>query len=250
MMGKVTGMFRKGWVPALCALAGAWLFGGCQSADPLPAETILRLKLTDSLSRYDSVAITVLDRQDMTNILEDVWHGPLATPSQMKGYELTKAKDRDFIVRVAGYAARGQLRLETLIFYEGGRKTVVHQTPPPYRPINQLASITPSTGKLSPAFKEDSLSYRVVVPADVKSVTLSLQPALAAAAMSIDGVPVAAGVPSQPIPIGTTPDTVQILVTDASQGGAYTRQYQVILNPTLPAVVLFAAGLRAPAPFS
>ena len=244
-MGKVTGMFRRGaglgMILALGALAGAWLLGGCQSADPLPADTILQLKLNDSLSRYDSVVITILDRQDMTNILETVWHAPLPAPSQMQGHVLTKAKDRDFIVRVAGYASRDQLRLETLIFYEGGRKTVVHQTPPPYQPVNQLISLTPSAGKLSPNFKEDSLFYRVIVPAETKTVTLSLQPALGAAQMSVDGIPVAAGTPSPAITMGTTPDTVKILVTDASQGAAYTRQYQVVLNPTLPAEALFSA---------
>ena len=220
---------------ALLGWSALSLLQSCQSAEPLPQETVLRLQLNDTLSRYDSVVITLVDHLDMTHVLEKVWAGPISTPSQIEGHTLTVAQGKDFIVRIAGYASHNQLRLETLIYYEGEKKTVVHRVPPPYQPLNQLTSLIPSVGKLTPAFKSDMLLYRDTLPLGTKTVKLQLAPLFSKAQVTVKGIPVAAGAASQDITVGNTVDTVVVLVTDATQGIAYTKQYQILLIPTLPA---------------
>jgi hypothetical protein len=239
---------------ALGLALGAVLFWSCQNATQAPPDTVLRLKLNDSLSRYDSVVITILDRQDMSKILEKVWSGRLNTPSLLPGHTLSAAKDKDFIVRVAGYAADGQLFVETLIYYEGGKATVYHNPVPPYKPRNLLQSLSLSSGKLSPGFLPDSLSYQAVIAEGIKSVIVNLQAQFSGAIVTLAGDTVAAGAASKPVAMGTTPDTLAIIVTDASQGAAYARAYRLILNPTLPPKVLLASitpsvGVLSP-PFS
>ncbi len=233
-------------------LLAALFFTGCQTTDSLPAETVLRLSLNDSLSKYDSVVVTIVDRQNPSLVLENVWSGHLTTPTQLPGHTLTVAKGKDFIVRVAGYAADNQLFLETHIYFVGGKQSVVHQPVPPYQPRYRLQSLTASSGKVSPTFNLETVQYQIAIPEGITSVTLNAHATFAGAQVVIDGIVEKRGTPSQPFTIGTSPDTINIAVTDASQGAPYTRAYKVILIPTLPpplqlASLVPSAGTLTPA---
>ena len=225
----------------LTVLLAVLLFTGCQTTDSLPAETVLRLSLNDSLSKYDSVVVTIVDRQNPSLVLENVWSGHLTTPTQLPGHTLTAAKGKDFIVRVAGYAADNQLFLETHIYFVGGKQSVVHQAVPPYQPRYRLQSLTASSGKVSPTLNLETVLYQIAIPEGVASVTLNANATFAGAQVVVDGVVEKRGTPSQPFTIGTKPDTINIAVTDASQGAPYTRAYKVVLLPTLPAPLQLAS---------
>ncbi len=222
----------------------AILFGlfltSCQTEDPPAAETILRLTLDDSLSRYDYVVITIVDPQNMSHVLERVWSGKLPAPSQIPGYALTAAKGKDFIVRVAGYAAEGQLFLETLIYYVGGIRSVVHNTVPAYTPRFALKTLSLSAGKIAPNLTKDSTQYSAILPLGTTSVTLKAEAFFSGAQVMVKNKILLPDSSSKPIFVGTSADTISILVTDASQGTSYTREYRLILHPTIPSLVLLS----------
>jgi hypothetical protein len=225
----------------LTAVLIALVLAGCQNAVAPPQETVLRLKLNDTLSKFDNVVITIVDRQDMSKVLENIWSGPLPAPSQIPGHVLTTAKDRDFVVRIVAYSADGQLFVETLIVYDGGKKSVLHQPVPVYQPRYSLQSLSASAGKLSPNFNKDSTKYQILIPEGVPAVVLNLAAVFPGAQVVVAGEIIKSGSTTKSIAIGTEPDTLSILVTDASQGPSYTREYRVILIPTLPAAVLLAS---------
>jgi hypothetical protein len=202
--------------------------------DPLPQDTVLKLQLNDSLSRYDYLEITLLDHQDTNRILENVFLGPLPGDSHIPDHILQEARDRDFIVKVAGYTSDKQLLLETLIYYQGGQRSVVHKPVPPYLPRVQLQTISASIGTLTPAFNAEVTYYQLLVPEGASSLTLGIKPVFARAQVTLDGDSIPFGSASKPIAIDTVRDTVAIQVTDASQGPAFTRGYRIILVPTLP----------------
>jgi Cadherin-like beta sandwich domain len=239
------------WIIPL-ALAKVLLLSSCQTADPPPAESILRLRLADSLSRYETVIVTLIDPLDTNLVLETVWSGPMPKPSQLSGYTLTTAKNRDFIVKIKGYSGGNQLFLQTLIYYVGGKKSVTHANVPPYKPRNRLKDIKPSRGILTPRFQPDSTNYSVNIPFGVDTVSLSLPTNFDQAKVAIDNELVNAGSNSMPIALTIKPHVVNIQVTDSSQGVAYTFEYFVILYPTrsgsgnLASLVLSTGDLEPP----
>jgi Cadherin-like beta sandwich domain len=217
-----------------CLGASALWLSACETVDPPPADEVLWLKLNDSLSLYDRVQVQILDSQ--ATAVSTLWNAKLSDPgSNLPGYTLGALAHRPFTIKVSGYRAFGQLALETLINYDGkGKKTVQHTDLPPLRPINGLLSLVPSSGKMSPSFSRDTLNYQVSLPSGVKSISFAMQPENPNASISFDGESVAAGASTQPVNIGDSPDTVQILVTDMSTGVASTRVYSLVLFPTLP----------------
>jgi hypothetical protein len=218
---------------ASLAIAMSAFLSSCETTDPPPAETVLWVKLNDSLSRYDLVIVQVKDYQT-NQAVTTLWNGRLQNPSKdIPGYPLKDLAHKDFVVEVTGYKA-GQRALETIINYVGGTKAVLHTELEPLKPINGLVKLTTSSGTLSPAFNKDSLNYKLTLPTGVGSVTFAPQPESQAASITIDSQAVASGASSKPIQIGTKPDTVSIAVTDASTGVSATRTYTVILLPTPP----------------
>lgn len=229
------------------------LLAACGVSDPLPPrDVILRLQLHDSLSRYETVDITLIDIRDTGLVLEKVWSGPLPKPSQVPGHTLTKAKDRDFIVRILGYGGGNQLMLETWIRREAGIKTVLHKDVPPYKPRFQLRALGTSAGTLAPPFTPEETSYTLVLPEGAAQVAFTANPVLAGAGMTLDGDSIRPGTATAPMAVGRAPDTARFLITDASQGRAYAREYVVVVIPTLPPAVRLASltpsvGTLAPA---
>lgn len=216
------------------ALIGLLLLASCQTTDPPPGESILRLKLADSLSRYENVIVDLVDPVDTNRILENVWTGTLSEPGKLSGHPLVAAKGKDFIVKVRGFAGGNQLFLQTLIAYIGGKKSVTYSAVPPYKPRNKLKNIVPSVGILSPRFLTDSTRYSILLPEGASSIRLTITPDFNEAKILVDGEALTSGTPSNPIAIGTNPDTIKILVTDSSQSIPYTLEYDVILLPSLP----------------
>ncbi|HKP96827.1 MAG TPA: cadherin-like beta sandwich domain-containing protein [Fibrobacteria bacterium] len=228
---------------ASMAAALSLFLGGCQTTDPPPAETVLWLKLNDSLSRYDLVVVQILNRQTQ-EVMGMLWNKPLPNPAKdIPGYPLKSLANQPFIVKVTGYKAMGQLALETLIYYESGKKSVLHTDLPPLRPVNGLVKLVPSTGTMSPAFNRDSLEYKVTLPSGADSVSFALQAENPAAVISFGGATVASGASAPKRAVGTSPDTVKVMVTDLSTGTAATRTYTLVLFPT-PPPGLYLSGIK------
>ncbi len=223
-------------IPLFCltAFLALWL-GSCQTTDPPPADTVLWVKLNDTLSRYDLVVVQLLDAETKA-VIKTLWSERLPDPQKnIPGYTLGSLANKSFVVKISGYKSLGQLALETLITYEGGgKKSVSHTDLPPLRPINGLLGIVPSAGKITPAFARDTLNYKVTLPSGVTSLSFALQAESPNANISFEGETVVSGGSTIPINIGDTPDTVKVLVTDISTGSAVTRIYTLVLFPTLP----------------
>ena len=87
------------------------VLSGCQTESP-EAETVLWLKLNDSLSRYESVLVQIVDRNDTDKVLATLWNKPLPAPrTDIQPFRLKTLADEDFIVEIMGYQAQ-QLALQ------------------------------------------------------------------------------------------------------------------------------------------
>ncbi len=242
---------RSAWHSVLAIALGVW-FSGCQTTDPPPAETVLWVKLNDSLSTFEKVVVQVVDRNDSNAVITTLWNNPLPFPGKdIPGYPLKSLANKSFIVKVTGYKAGGQLALYTQITYEGGKKSVYHKDVPPLVAHDWLTKLTPSTGTMSPAFNKDSLTYTLNIPKDA-SVSFSLTAFSGTAAIAFEGDPVPAGQATKPIIITAVSDTLKAMVTDNSTGTPVTRTYRIIIIPTLPpglylATLVPSAGTLTPA---
>jgi hypothetical protein len=229
-------MFTRIRMPSLLSLAAAslLLFAGCQTEEPPEAETVLWVRLNDSLSRYERVLVQIVDRNDQATVLGTLWNAVLPAPgSNIPGFPLKNLATQDFIVIVTAYKAGDQLALSTQITYEGGKKSVLHKEVPPLVPLDWLTKFTTSVGALSPAFDKDSLNY--VLSADLGTlVTFTLTPMSASAKLAYDSGSITAGLATKPIQVQSNPDTLSFTVTDSSTGTPSKRTYTVVLRPTLP----------------
>jgi hypothetical protein len=218
-------------------LIGAGLLASCQSTDPAPGDQILHLTLDDSLSRYDSVSIVVVDAKDTSLILERIWYGPLLFPSKIPAKTLTAAKDKPFAVKIVGYGADDQIALRTLIYYEGGKSTVVHDPLPPVVPKKWLKRLSPSAGVLSPALNPDSLNYQLTLPDGITSFTLDIVASHQNALVVIENDTIRRGAPPPSFNVGANPDTIPVTVIDAL---GMKRVFRVALVPHKPVPVELA----------
>jgi|GEM_PF-2447719 len=233
-------IFQALAIPALAVGLG---LAGCRSADPPPeAETVLRLKLHDSLSRYERVLVEILELPGDGNVLNILWNSSLALPgSELPSYPLKQLAEKGFIVRIKGFSSGDQLALETRIIYEQGRKTVSYVYVPPLVPRNKLARILPSIGTMSPSFHSDSLDYLMTLPEGTESIRFALTAAFAGARITFDGDSVASGASTKPISVGLSPDSAFVRVTDVVEGKASTLTYKLLLQPTKPAKLSLAS---------
>jgi hypothetical protein len=104
----------------LCALLVA---ASCQIEDPPPAQTMLRIKLNDSLARYEKVVVEVYARPDSTTPLDTLWKDKLLFPSnQIPAYEVKTQGVSGYLVKVTGFKGGNQLALLTRIYYSFGRE--------------------------------------------------------------------------------------------------------------------------------
>lgn len=215
----------------LSILALALILGvsGCQTEDPVEADTVLWVRLNDSLSKFSKVLVQIVDHDDSNLVIHTMWNDRLPSPgTDIQGYPLKSLANRAFVVNVMAYLD-GQLALYTQINYEGGKKSVQHKEVPALIARDWLTKLTPSVGNLVPPFHKDSLTYVLDIGKNAV-VSFSMITASSHAITSVDGATVPPGSPSQPITVADR-DTVPILVTDLSTGTATTRRYNVIIVP-------------------
>ena len=219
------------------ALAAACLLmvAACTTEETPEAETILRVRLHDSLARYDKVVVQLFDRNDSTKLLATLWKEALPMPgSAIPGLSLKDFPTKSFIVRVTAYKAQDQLALQTTIFYDTGNKTVRHDAVPPLKPLNYLTSISPSVGLMAPPFHKDSLKYTITLPLNVNALSFSVLGSIPGVSILVDGAAVASGTSSKIHQIGAKGDTLPITVTDTITGTAATRIYTMTVVTTNP----------------
>lgn len=236
-------MARVLGTPYALLIAAVLALAGCQTVDPPPAQNLLSVQLDDSLKRYDRVLVQVFDRDSASRLLKTLWDGPLTSPgSDIAGFDMKDFGTARFIVKVSGFKAGGQLALQTRIFYEPppGRQSVLHDSVPPLIPLNWLESLKPSVGSMSPDFNRDSLHYQIKMPEKMDSLNFILTAPYPGVIIQLNGNTVASGTGTKFIKIGNTPDTVFARVTDTGTGIASTREYQLIIFPTLPQGVSLA----------
>lgn len=237
MIARLLGYLYLGSIVAALALSG------CQTTDTPEAKTFLVVRLDDSLKQYDRVLVQVFDRTDTAHLLQKLWDDRLSSPkTDIPEWDMSSFGTDYFIIKVTGFKAGDQVALRTRIFYEPppGHPTVLHETLQPLKPRNWLASLVPSVGALSPDFQPDSLRYQVKMPVGKSALNFTMTGAYPGALIQMNGDTVVPGVATKTIQIGNSPDTVLIRATDRSTGTASTRNYQVIVFPTLPPDVYLA----------
>jgi hypothetical protein len=224
------------------ALIAILAWTGCQTADPPPAQNLLYVKLDDTLNRYERVLVQIFDRDSTDRLLKKLWDDTLPAPgSDIPAYDMKYLGTDRFIIKVTGFKA-GRVALQTTIFYEPppGHQAVHHDSVPPLVPQNWLVSLKPSVGVLSPAFHSDTLHYQVKMPEGMDSLNFTMAGAYPGVTIQLNGSVVTAGLPTKFIKIGNTPETILVRVTDVSTGTASTREYEIIVFPTLPPGVSLA----------
>lgn len=219
------------------ALALGAALSGCDlmKQDPGEGPIVLSLSLHDSLSRYERVRVKVTSTTDTNRVLHTLHDSVLLSPSNgIRTQTLTRVKD-PFLVQVrgfrelAGVAGTEQLGLSTNIYYEGGRKRVVHQPVPPMSPFNWLGRLLPSSGNLEPPFNADVLGYRLAMGPGVNSVSLEPLAAYSKAVVMVAGEVVRAGT-QKAVTFGLEDTTIAVTVSDLG----VVRTYQVLIVPAKP----------------
>lgn len=213
-------------IPAGLLLAALMPLSGCNLQDSGKGPIVLHLSLHDSLTRYDSVQVAIADAGRPEVDLEMVRTGHLDNPKQIASYTLTKAKD-PFVVKVRGYRGNHQLALETHIYYEAGRKRVVHLGVPPQVPYNWLMGLAPSAGSLNPPFSLDQLEYTLALPPNTAVLHFVASPAYIRAVTTVAGDTMKVGQPPKVFPIVGESFVVPIVVTDIGS----SRTYRVTVRP-------------------
>jgi len=224
------------WSLYALPLAALLAFAGCQTVDPPPAQNLLYLQLDDSLKRYDAVLVDIFDRDSSDHLLTHLWNKRLQAPgSEIPAYDINALGTNRFIIRVQGIKAN-QLALQTRIFYAPPPEhpTVLHDSVPPLAPQNWLTSLTPSVGAMTPDFKPDSQNYQIKMPEKMDSLNFILVTAYQGASIDFNGSPAISGQGTKFVKIGNAPDTLLARVTDTSTGTPSTREYHIIIFPTLP----------------
>lgn len=227
------------------AALGLWsllALAACQTEEPPEAQTLLRIKLNDTLSRYERVLVEVYARSDTNRAVDTLWNDRFAPATRIPDYDLKKLRGGEFFLLVTGYASGSRVALQTRIYYSPVNGVFVRHDPvPALVPQNWLASLQPSVGALSPAFAPESLFYLIKLPQGVDSISFLPKAPFPYVSVQANGQTVPFGKPTKTYKIGSSPDTVWFRVTDTSTGTAATRDYGVAIIPTPPPGLLLAS---------
>jgi hypothetical protein len=194
-------------------LAG-FLFLHCGQEPTGPNQSIIRLDLNDSLTQFDSVEIVVLLGTDTNAILQRVWNNKLVNIDEIPPISIGSLSPESVTIRIRGFYRTQGLVSETLLSQVAGRMVVVRvdlgiappiDTTPVIQPIRlRLSGLTSSQGTLTPTFDPSTSQYQVSLPSSSPSVTLTPIADDDRVSLSMNEIPVVAGVPPQPIQVGAT----------------------------------------------
>jgi alpha-tubulin suppressor-like RCC1 family protein len=109
--------------------------------------------------------------------------------------------------------------------------------------VGTLAGLAVSSGKLGPAFAPDVFDYALTVGHEITSVSLIPVAADPSATLTVNGVAVASGADSQPLPLGEG-DT-PLVVTVRAADGLETLVYRVTVS-RLPGELVFRSAAEVP----
>lgn len=207
------------------------LLGGCHPEEVPSEEKYVTIRLHDSLSRFPRVEVLILAADDTSELVGTVWDGRLENPSSLPDYRLSDPETRPLAVRVRGYDSAGVLVHDQLITKTDGRQTVTSLLPPPKPlpnpppkspPSVRLSSLAVFPGTLSPAFDSLRYDYQVSLPFEQVSIAVTATAITDSAAILIEGVPVASGVPTKPYDLGVGANELGIRVTVGDSTGLYS----------------------------
>ena len=95
-----------------------------------------------------------------------------------------------------------------------------------------LASLVPGTGALSPSFNTNTGAFRISLPEETSSLTLTPATTDPNATLTVNGAPLASGATSAPIPLNYGENRIVIRVT--AQDGTTTRATTIIAVRAIP----------------
>lgn len=201
-----------------------------------PAEQkFVTVRLHDSLSRFDRVEVTLLAADDTSAKVGQVWSGPLSTPSAIPAFRLADTETRALMVRVKAYDSAGKLVLDQLIRKEGGKQVIASLLPAPVPvpdppdtskggpvvrpPSSRLKSLAIQPGALSPAFDSTEEDYKADFAYEQSAVIFTAVPVTDSARLTIEGLRVMPGTPSDPfeLHVGVNELAVRVTVGDSSR---------------------------------
>lgn len=236
------------WANAVAMLATVLSLVGCEiTKESGPAPIILHLSLADSLRNYDKVVVDVSPANDTSIVTENLHNNVLDT--NVIAAKTLIATD-PFVVKVRGYRGNNQLAVQTLIYFEGGKKRVVHTTLPPLIPYNILSRLSATPGVLDPTFSPDISRYTLTMPSGATTVSFNLKSAYDKASITLNGQEVKNTDPDKVLPLANFTYTLPIMVTDLGIG----RDYFVTIKPPKDIRVeldsmVWSSGVMVP-PFS
>jgi hypothetical protein len=184
------------WVPVLAMVfVSLFLFPNCQPQESIHEEKFISVKLNDSLSRFDSVEVSVVAAGDTAIIIGKIWNGTLAKPDLIPDYRLPEGEGRQISIRVRGYDTSGALVYNTLITKVAGHQVVMNLPLPPSVvppiplaiPSVQLALLIISPGSVSPFFDSTHHDYLVYANYSDSVLTITAVAAYPSANLELNG---------------------------------------------------------------
>jgi len=182
-------------------------------------ENYLTVNLNDSLSRYDKVVVQILAAGDTAQVVGTLWSGRLEAPGAIPAYRLGDDEARSLSVRVRAWDASGRLALDETIVKQDGKSIVT--AIPILRPSPRLATLALSAGTLSPAFAPGTSEYSASVPNSQSSIQVTASPEYAEAQIYEGIRPMAAGKPSDPVPLDTGANRITVMVLAGDTSARY-----------------------------
>jgi hypothetical protein len=235
MSNEIARPLRRGLARSGMALAAAaaalCLFAQCRlSPEPEgPAESYVTVRLNDSLSRFDSVVVQILDGGDTAAIVGTMWSRRLDAPGAIPSYRLEPGGAQEVTVRVRAWDAEGRLVLDERIAKSDGKQTVISIPLP--KPSPRLASLAVSQGTLAPAFASGTHAYSLSVPASQTGLQVKASPEYAASRIFVGAAQTAAGEFSTPIGLAVGSNRITLTVYAADT----TDQYVLTVLRAAPA---------------
>jgi len=152
-----------------------------------------------------------------------VWAGPLPQPGALPDFRLPDGQSGTLVVRVKAWDSSGVLALNQILLNVDGQPKIVTLPVPASGgkpgPSAALKSLVLSPGELAPAFDSVRLDYAVNLAYEQGTVSLTAVPVSDSAEIRLEGVRIAAGVPSDPVDllVGENELSVRVTVGESSR---------------------------------